>query len=68
MTLYEKALNTELHSRFVARSDDLNRPLTDKETRQEAQYLIETIPYSGTYEGADLRRIMKQLKSLVKSK
>ena len=65
MTLRDRAFNTMLHSRFVAREDDLNRPLTDDEVRSEAKYLLETIPY-GVFDGAELRKAVRQLKSLMK--
>lgn len=55
-----------LHSRFAAREDDLNRPLTDDEVKENAKYLIDTIPYGGIYEGAELRKALRQLKSLLK--
>ena len=64
MTLFKKALRTDLHSRFIARAEDLGRGLTDDETADEARYLIETIPYGGMYEGNDLRRAMRQLKRI----
>ena len=49
-SLFQRALsirNGVLESRLVARSDDLNRDLTDSETIAELQYLKETLPYSG---------------------
>ena len=55
-----------LHSRFVAREDDLNRRLTDDEVKVEARYLLETIPYAGMFEGDDLKKAMCQLKRLLK--
>ena len=55
-----------LRSRFVAREDDLNRRLTDEEVKSEAKYLLETIPYSGTFEGDDLKKVIRQLKRLLK--
>lgn len=66
MTLYEKALRTDLHSRFIAREEDLGRPLTDDEVRENAQYLIDTVPYGGTYEGKELTRVMRQMRNLLK--
>lgn len=66
LTLRDRAFRTELHSRFVAREDDLNRPLTDDEIKAEAQYLLETIPYGGSFEGAELRKAVRQLKALLK--
>ena len=66
MTLFDRALRTELHSRFAARADDLNRPLTDDEVRAEARYQLETMPYSGIFEGKDLARAKRQLKALLK--
>lgn len=65
-TLFQKALNTELASRFIARADDLNRDLTDNEVKDEARYLLETIPYGGIFEGAELKKAIRQLKSLLK--
>ena len=55
-----------LHSRFVAREEDLGHRLTDDEVRSEAQYLLETIPYGGTFEGAELKKAIRQLKNLLK--
>lgn len=49
-SLFQRALsvrNGVLESRLVARSDDLNRDLTDSETIEELKYLKETLPYSG---------------------
>jgi len=67
-SLYQKALATEYHSRFVARADDLNRPLTDDEVREEARYQLETIDYSGNYDDdpKQLARVKRQLKALLK--
>ncbi len=66
MTLYEKALATDLHSRFVARSEELGRVLTDDEVKAEAQYQLDDLPYKGLYEGKDLRRVTKQMERLIK--
>lgn len=65
-SLRYRAFQTMLHSRFVAREDDLNRRLTDDEVRKEAAYLLETIPYSGAFEGDDLKKAKRQLKRLLK--
>lgn len=72
MTLYEKALRTNWCSRFVARADDLNRPLTDQETKQEAKYQLETIEYSGMFnldnaeDKKEYQKTIRQLKQLLK--
>lgn len=66
MTLFQKALKTNLHSRFIARAEDLGRNLTDEETVEEAKYLIETIPYGGIFEGEELRTALRQLKRIAK--
>lgn len=63
--LFERALNTDLHSRFVARAEDLNRDLTDEETIEEIKYHLETLPFKGL-EPEDERRIRRQLKALLK--
>lgn len=68
MTLYEKALRTMLASRFVARSDDANRPLTDDEVKAEARYQLEDLPYKGVFEGADLKKAKRQMQELLKQK
>ncbi len=67
MTLYEKALKTDLHSRFVARAEELGRVLTDEEVKAEAQYQLEDLPYKGLYEGKELRRAIRQMKNLSKN-
>lgn len=64
-SLFERALNTDLHSRFIARAEDLNRDLTDEETVAEIKYHLETLPYKGL-EPEDERRIRRQLKALLK--
>ena len=66
MTLFEKALKTLLSSRFAARADDLNRPLTDDEVRAEAKYQLEDLPYKGIFEGKELQMAKRQMKSLMK--
>ena len=67
-SLFKRALNTELHSRFVARADDLGRPLTDDEVRAEARYQLQDLPYKGLFE--DDRELYhkaeRQLKALLK--
>ena len=57
---------TDLHSRFVALEETVGHRLTDEEVKEEARYLLETIPYSGVYEGEDLTRVKRQLKRLLK--
>jgi len=66
MTLYERSLQTLLASRFVARADDLNRPLTDEEVKSEARYQLEDLPYKGIFEGKELQTAKRQMKSLLK--
>jgi hypothetical protein len=63
--LYNKALKTILASRFVARADDLNRPLTDEEVRAEAKYQLEDLPFKGL-EPEDLKTARRQMKALCK--
>ena len=65
-TLRYRAMNTLLHSRFVAREEDLGHRLTDDEVRKEAAYLLETIPYGGMFEGKELSKAKAQLKRLLK--
>lgn len=64
-TRFEMALDSTMHSRFVARADDLGRSLTTDEVREEAKYLLETIPYSGMEE-IELTVIMRELRRLAK--
>ena len=66
MSLFQKALKTELCSRFVARADDLGRDLTDDEVRDEARYQLEDLPYKGIWEGKELRRVQAQMRRLLK--
>jgi len=66
MTLYKRALRTLLGSRFAARADDLNRPLTDSEVREEARYQLEDLPYKGIFEGKDLQTAKRQMKALLR--
>ncbi len=65
LSLYQKALKTEYHSRFVARAEDLGRELANEEVRAEAQYYLENIDYSGLEE-TDITRIKKQLVKLMR--
>lgn len=67
-SLWDRALNTELHSRFAARADDLGRPLTDDEVRAEARYQLEDLPYKGLFEDDRelYRKTERQLKALLK--
>ena len=65
MSLFQRALDTSLHSRFVARSEDLGRELSDEETRKEALYLLETIPYAGL-EDVETKRAVRELKALLR--
>ena len=66
MTKYERALKTMLGSRFAARADDLNRPLTAAEVVAEAQYQLDDLPYKGIFEGKELQTAKRQMKSLLK--
>ena len=68
MTLFDRALRTELHSRFVARADDLNRPLTDDEVRAEARYQLEDLPYKPLRETDPqvYHKAVRQMKALLK--
>ena len=65
-SLRSRAFKTDLHSRFVAIEEDRGHRLTDDEVRQEARYLLETIPYSGSFEGKELKRAIAQMKRLIK--
>lgn len=65
-TLRDRAFNTILHSRFVAREETLGGTLTDEDVKAEAEYLLETIPYAGTFEGKELAKAKRQLKALLK--
>ena len=64
-TLFEKALNTNYYSRFIAVSEDLNRDLTDEEVKENAKYYLETIDYSG-YDESWIKETKRQLKKLLK--
>ena len=65
--LFERALATTMHARFVARSEDLRRPLTNEEVVKEARYLLETIPQAGM-EKKEEQTALKELRRLVKGK
>ncbi len=65
-TLRYRAFQTLLHSRFVAREEELGHRLIDDEVRAEAQYQLEDLPYKGIYEGAELRKAIRQMKALLK--
>ena len=67
-TLFDRACETLLGSRFVARSDDLNRPLTDEEVREEARYQLYDLPYKPDFEGQELAIAKRQMKALLKQK
>lgn len=64
MTLYEKALGTMPGSRFKARADDRNRPLTDDEVRAEAKYQLGDLPFKGAFEGKDLAKAKREMRML----
>ena len=65
--LYNKALKTLLCSRFASRADDLNRPLTDEEVREEAKWQLEDLPYKGIFEGKELQQAKREMKALLKA-
>lgn len=49
-TLFQKAISVQggaLESRLVARAEDKGRSLNWGETKEECQYLLETIDYAG---------------------
>ena len=54
-----------LECRMVARSDDMNRDLTDEETAEECMYILETIDFAG-YEDSEVREIKKACKYIIK--
>lgn len=64
-SLFDKACETSMQSRFVARADDLNRDLTDEEVIAEAEYQLESIPYIGL-EKAEERKAIREMKRLLK--
>ena len=61
-TLFQKCLETDAHSRFVARAEGLGRDLTEDEALDEIQYLIETLPYAGLDESKSMVAQLKKLK------
>lgn len=67
-SLYDRALGTVLHSRFVARAEDLGRDLTDDETREEARYQLEDLPYKVMFEDEPemYRKAIRQMKALLR--
>ncbi len=67
-SLWDRALGTELHSRFVARADDFGRPLTDDEVRDEARYQLNDLPYKGLFEDDPkmYRKAVRQMKALLR--
>jgi len=62
-TLYDRALDTVMHSRFVAEAEDKGRALTDEEVKKSARYYLDTLPYSG-YEREFIRTAMRQMRQL----
>lgn len=67
-TLFDRARDIghgALESRLVARMETEGRPLTDKETIAELQYLRETLPYAG-YEAEDIKDQMAAINYLLK--
>lgn len=66
MALYDKALNTVMHSRFVSLSETKGRDLTDSETIERATELLENLPFMGYDDKDFLRTARRQLKALIK--
>lgn len=67
-TLFDRARDIRhgaLESRLVARMETEGRPLTDKETISELEYLKETLPYAG-YEPEDIKEQMAAINYLLK--
>lgn len=64
-TLYDRALDTEMYSRFVAVAEDKGRALTDEEVKESARYYLDTLPYSG-YDRQFIRTAMRQMRQLIK--
>lgn len=67
-SLFERARNVRhgcLESRLVARMETKGRKLTDEETKEELEYIAETIPYAG-YEAEYEKEIMSAIKYLRK--
>lgn len=54
-----------LESRIVARMDDLNRELTDREVIAECEYLRDTFQYSG-YEDEYIKEVMGAVNYILK--
>lgn len=68
-SLFERAVNIRggaLESRLVARSDDMNRDLTDSETLAECQYILETIDYAGR-EPETVREIKQACRYIIRA-
>lgn len=64
LSLQDMAYKSELHSRFVAVSEDLGRELTDEEIYENALYYIETLPYSG-YDKRFTDKAIRQMKNII---
>lgn len=64
-TLQEMAYNSEMHSRFIAVSEDLGRELTDKEIYDNAIYFMQTIPYAG-YDENYTNLVTIQMKGIIR--
>lgn len=67
-SLFDKACGTLLHSRFVARADDLNRDMTDEEVIEEAKYQLEDLPYKGWDDDKLVALAMRQMRALIKNR
>lgn len=64
-TKYERALDSEMSSRFEAVADDKGRPLTDEEVVENAKYYLDMLPCSG-YDRDFIRKAMAQMRRLIK--
>ena len=54
-----------LESRMVARMETVHRPLTDKETKEECEYLLDIIDYAG-YDRQTTSNIKRACKYILK--
>ena len=66
--LYHKALRTMLASRFIAKAEDIGRPLTDKEVMEEARYQLADLPYKPDFEEKELTKAKKEMRALLRRK
>lgn len=66
--LYSKALRTMLASRFIAKAEDIGRPLTDNEVMEEARYQLEDLPYKPDFQGKELTKAKREMRALLRRK